>query len=151
MKRSLKTSAIVFLVIELTYVSLLMLGAILVRNKAGNGYFMMLAKAISLTIVTVSYFFVMHKLRVEMAKFDESGLESELNLVKTQQRVIGFISAAHTATMYASALYLLIERYRKEDECTHQIFWATTVGQPIQLIFRFVPSTMIMASHIKNY
>ena len=71
-------------------------------------------KAANMVAVTVSYFWVMHLLRVELRKFDQDGIKNELNLVKLQQWLIGIILLTQCVISIGTLCYLAIEYFRDE-------------------------------------
>ena len=108
-------------------------------------------KAANMLVVTVSYFMVMHLLRVELSKFDQEGIKNELDLVKLQQWLIGFILLVQCMSSIGVVCYLAVEFIKDETECEEQVFTAFAYTEPWQVVFRAVPSILILVSHIKNY
>ena len=108
-------------------------------------------KAANMIAVTVSYFWVMHLLRVELRKFDQDGIKNELKLVKLQQWLIGIILLTQCLISIGTLGYLAFEYVKDETECEQQVFHAMAYTEPYQVVFRAAPSIIILVSHIKNY
>ena len=83
-----------------------------------------------------------------MAKFDQSGLKRELKLVKRQQLALCMVSALQTATCFGVTIYLGITA---SSDCYDSIFWSNIAGNFSQILFRALPSLLLMESHRKNY
>ena len=75
-KRKLKVSSIVAILIVSFYSVAVIVGIILEgKGQESNGLVIFVSKSITLSIMTVIFFYVMHKLRSEMTKFDQTKLK----------------------------------------------------------------------------
>ena len=150
-KRSRKHGIIFTITICSYFVGLVVSVVEFNKNLDGNGLVINAVKAANMLVVTVSYFWVMHLLRVGLSKLDQECIKNELDLVKLQQWLIGIILLVQCGSSIGSLCYLTVELIKDETECEEQVFKAMAYTEPWQIVFRAAPSILILISHIKNY
>ena len=108
---------IIFTIIIVLYFIGLVIGIIQFnKNIKGNGMVLDAVKFANMLAVTVSYYWVMHLLRVELRKFDQDGIKNELDLVKQQQWLIGVILLFQCLASLSSTIYLAVGLIKNETE-----------------------------------
>ena len=140
----MKIISIIFFSIAVLYIT----AQILASNFSSNNSFSATFYLIQLIAILIFFCIVVRQLKKEVLNFTKSDIKSELKMLKAQQCTIIF---AITIMILTPMVFVIINKADGDDRCLKQAFVAYEFSEPVSLVYKILPISFIMASHIKNY